>query len=57
MSPRSGWRISRRVCGVVYWTGNPRVQTPMEEIEFQLDLVSMREEARAGRLNFLKAIT
>lgn len=52
-----GWRISKRVCGVVYWTGNPRVQAPMEDIAFQLDLVSMREEGRAGRLNFLKAIT
>lgn len=53
----AGWRIAKRVCGVVYWTGNPRVQTPMDEIEFKLDLVSMREEGRAGRLNFLKAIT
>jgi hypothetical protein len=52
-----GWRIARRVCRVVFWTGNPRVQTPMEEIEFQLDLVSLREEGAEGRLNFLKAIT
>ena len=52
-----GWRIVKRVCGVVYWTGNPRVQTPMEEIEFKLDLVSMRKEGAEGRLNFLKAIT
>jgi hypothetical protein len=51
-----GWRISKRVCGVVYWTGNPRVQTPLDDIAFKLDLVSMREEAREGRLNFLKAI-
>ena len=52
-----GWRIARRVCRVVFWTGNPRVQTPMEEIEFQLDLVSLREEGAQGGLNFLKAIT
>lgn len=52
-----GWRIDRRVCRVVYWTGNPRVQTPMEELEFQLDLVSPRREATEGRLEFLKAIT
>lgn len=53
----AGWRIARRVCRVVYWTGNPKVQTPLEEIEFQLDLVSLREEAAQGRLDFLKAIT
>jgi SnoaL-like domain len=51
-----GWRISRRKCGVVYWTGNPRVQTPSDDIVFQLDLVSMRTEAREGRLDYLKAI-
>ena len=52
-----GWRVARRVCRVVFWTGNPKVQTPMEDIEFQLDLVSPREEGAEGRLNFLKAIT
>lgn len=52
-----GWRIARRVCRVVYWTGNPKVQTPMEDIAFKLDLVSMRKEGAEGRLNFLKAIT
>ena len=52
-----GWRIAKRQCGVVFWTGNPRVQTPSDDIVFQLDLVSMRTEARAGRLDYLKAIT
>jgi hypothetical protein len=52
----AGWRIAKRVCRVVYWTGNPRVQTPMEEIAFQLDLVSPRREGGEGRLNYLKAI-
>ena len=52
-----GWRIAKRVCRVVWWTGNPRVQTPMEDIAFQLDLVSPRDEGRGGRLNFLKAIS
>jgi SnoaL-like domain len=51
-----GWRIAKRVCRVVFWTGNPRVQTPMEEIEFQLDLVSLKTEGAAGRLDYLKAI-
>ncbi len=52
-----GWRIAKRVCRVVYWTGNPRVQTPMEEIEFQLDLVSVKNEAAGERLEYLKAIS
>lgn len=53
---QSGWRISRRTIGVIYWTGNPRVQSPMEEIEFQLDLVSLKQEGAEGRLEYLKAI-
>lgn len=51
-----GWRISKRVCRVVSWTGNPKVQAPMEDIEFQLDLVSLHGEATEGRLNYLDAI-
>lgn len=49
-----GWRIAKRVCRVVYWNGNPRVQAPSEDIVFQLDLVSLRQEADEGRLNYLK---
>jgi hypothetical protein len=52
-----GWRISKRTCGVVFWTGNRRVQTPSDDLVFQLDLVSMRTEGREGRLDYLKAIT
>ena len=51
-----GWRIAKRVCRVVHWTGNPKVQTPMEDIEFQLDLVSPRDEEAAGRLQFSKTL-
>jgi SnoaL-like domain len=51
-----GWRIATRKCGVVYWTGNPRVQTPSDDIVFQLDLVSMRTEAREGRLDYLRVM-
>lgn len=52
-----GWRIAKRVCRVVYWNGNPRVQTPSDDIVFQLDLVSLCREGAEGRLNYLKAIT
>jgi len=51
-----GWRIEKRVCRVVFWTGNPRVQTPIEDVTFQLDLVSLRDEARGGRLGIVTAL-
>lgn len=51
-----GWRIARRVCKVVFWTGNPRVQSPLEEIEFKLDLYSLAQEAAAGRVGILKVL-
>lgn len=47
-----GWRIVRRTCRVIYWTGNPRVQTPSEDLEFRLDLAALHEEAGAGRLGW-----
>lgn len=50
-----GWRIARRTCRVIYWTGNPRVQTPSEEMEFKLDLVALHKEAEAGRVGWLGA--
>lgn len=52
-----GWRIVRRVCRVVYWQGNPKVQTPDEGVSFQLDLVSPWREAQEGRLGLLGAIS
>lgn len=51
-----GWRIDRRVCRVVFWTGNPRVQTPLDDMVFQLDLVSLHEEERAGRIGFARIV-
>ena len=52
-----GWRIAKRVCRVVFWTGNPRVQTPSEEIGFQLDFHALHTEERGGKLDYLKAIS
>lgn len=51
-----GWRIAKRVARVVYWTGNPKVQSPMEEVEFKLDLFSMRKDRDGKDLNFMKVI-
>jgi hypothetical protein len=52
-----GWRIVRRTCRVVYWTGNPRVQCPTRDIEFRLDLVSPWREAAEGRLPFIAGLS
>lgn len=51
-----GWRIARRTCRVVFWTGNPKVQTPLEDMVFRLDLAAMHEEEQAGRLGFAKGL-
>ncbi len=52
-----GWRIARRVCRVVWCTGNPRVQELFEGVKFELVPASMRDEGKAGRLAFLNAIS
>ena len=51
--PAAGWRIGQRVCRVISWTRNVRVQTASDDVGFQLDLVSLRGEADAGRLRIL----
>lgn len=52
----AGWRLAKRVCRVVFWTGNPRVQTPLADMVFQLDLVAPHTEEREGRLAFAKSL-
>lgn len=46
----AGWHIVHRVCRVVYWSGNPKVQAPGEGVTFALDLVSPWRESAEGRL-------
>ena len=51
----AGWRIAQRVCRMVWWGGNPRVlETKGVKVEHTLN--SLRGEARAGRLAYLRAI-
>ena len=51
-----GWRIAHRVCRMVWWGGNPRVLETMEGIKVEHTLNSLCDEARAGRLSYLRAI-
>ena len=51
-----GWRIAKRVCKVIWATGNPGVQELFEGVKFELVPASMREEGQAGRVTFLVGI-
>lgn len=52
-----GWRILKRVCRVVWCTGNPKVQEPIEGVRFELVPASMAAEAAAGGIAYLNAIS
>ena len=51
-----GWRIAKRVCKVIWATGNPGVQELFEGVKFELVPASLREEGAAGRVAFMKGI-
>ena len=53
----SGWLIARRVCKVVWATGNPRVQELFDGVKFELVPASIRQESAAGRLEYLNFIS
>ena len=48
-----GWRIRKRVCRLLWSTGNPKVKDILPGPVFE---DSLRREARAGRLGFLAAL-
>jgi hypothetical protein len=52
-----GWRIKRRVCKVVWWGGNPRVQEIDPGVKFVLHPTSVRREGEAGQIGYLNAIS
>ncbi len=52
-----GWRIARRVCRVTWFTGNDKVKETIPGVVFEDERTSLRGEADAGRLSFLRAIT
>jgi hypothetical protein len=51
-----GWRIARRTCRVVWWTGNPAVNETIAGVKFETDTIVLREEAKRGVVGYLKAI-
>lgn len=52
----AGWRIQRRVCRLMSWTGNPFVPVPNAEHRPDMDLNVLREHAEAGRVAYLNAV-
>jgi len=52
----AGWRIAKRVCRVVSFTGNPHVKDTLPGLVFEDTVNDLRTEARAGRLGILDAL-
>ncbi|KKC02378.1 nuclear transport factor 2 family protein [Mycobacterium nebraskense] len=51
-----GWRISRRVCRITWWTGNPSVNKTIPGVTFEMATTVLRSEADAGRVGTLAAV-
>ena len=51
-----GWRITRRVCRITWWTGNPSVNETIPGVQFDLATTVLRREADAGRVGILTAV-
>lgn len=52
-----GWRIARRVCRVIWYTGNNKVRETLPGIVFEDERTTLRAEGDAGRLVFLNAVS
>ncbi len=53
---KAGWRIKRRVCRLLSWTGNPAVPEPQNEHQPDMKAKGLHEYAAAGEIGFLKAL-
>ena len=51
-----GWRISRRVCRLISWTGNPSVPEPNREHHPDMRGKVLRTECEAGKIGFFQAM-
>ena len=50
------WKIKRRVCRLLSWTGNPRVPEPNGDQNPDMNMNSLYGFAEAGQSGYLKAI-
>jgi hypothetical protein len=51
-----GWRISNRLCRMVWWSGNPRVLQTTPGVPVEQQLFSLKTEAEARRIAWLDAM-
>ncbi len=51
-----GWRIQRRVCRLLSWTGNPLVPEPDQEHHPDMNPNVLHRHAEEGKIAFLNAI-
>ncbi len=51
-----GWRIQRRVCRLLSWSGNPAVPEPNQEHRPDMQVNALRQHAEEGRIAFLNAL-
>ena len=51
-----GWRIQRRVCRLISWTGNPSVPIPNQEHRPDMKTNVLHQHCNEGKIEFLKAI-
>ena len=51
-----GWRVSSRVCRIVWWGGNPLVNETVPGVKFQLPMTSLRAERLAGRVRYFNSL-
>lgn len=52
----SGWRIRKRTCRIVWWTGDPFVNETIPGVKFELKTTVLRRDAAAGNVGFFNAI-
>ncbi|MGO9925648.1 MAG: nuclear transport factor 2 family protein [Mycobacterium sp.] len=55
-STTAGWRVTRRVCRITWWTGNPFVNETIPGVKFELATTVLRREADAGRVGILTSV-
>jgi hypothetical protein len=51
-----GWRISKRVCRLISWTGNPLVPEPAYEQHPVMTTHSLRRHREEGKVKFFEVI-
>lgn len=51
-----GWRISKRVCRLAAWTGNPGVPQPNAEHNPDMKTNVLRQFAEEGKIGYLNAL-